>query len=298
MLRVKRRAPAYHPAVRNVERCLICGARELEPFAMASGPVLLHTAQVRCRGCGLLISQPQATEEELEHFYGRAFYEELWPDASAISNRDAYRRDELQVMRRLWADGPPGPGAEAIEVGCGYGEFLDVLRDEGLRARGCEVGEKAVAHCRAHGHEVLRGKWPGLPFPSESADLVVSLQVVEHVSDPRAFVRDLVALARPGGLVAIATEDAWTSQVAIERLARRLRGRIPEFRSPTDHTCVLEARHLRALLEEAGCAARTLSYTRPPQRENFHWRLYKGLCRAVDRATGHGEFLMAVGRRR
>jgi hypothetical protein len=42
---------------------------------------------------------------------------------------------------------------------------------------------------------------------------------------------------------------------------------------------------------------RTRSFSFRPTRESLHWRLYKGLLRALDRRIGHGEFLMAVGRR-
>src|SRR5206468_8444395 len=69
--------------MRRIEQCPLCGGRRLPPFAMASGQrVLLHFAQVRCRGCGLLISQPQAGAEEIERFYAHTFYEEVWTDTA------------------------------------------------------------------------------------------------------------------------------------------------------------------------------------------------------------------------
>jgi 2-polyprenyl-3-methyl-5-hydroxy-6-metoxy-1,4-benzoquinol methylase len=281
-----------------VEQCPVCHGREMTPFAMASGKGLLHHAQVECRGCGLLISQPQATVEEMRHFYQRTYYDELWPDPIAYDTMRLYRNDELDLMRRLWGDTPPPPGAEVIEIGCGWGEMLVLLREQGYRPRGAEIGARAIEHCRRQGFEIDDAFWPALPYPKGRADLSISLQVVEHVTDPRAFVRDSAELVRPGGLVVIATEDAWTSQTAWERLYRQLKGRIPEFRSPTDHTFVFQGRHLARLLEEAGCDARTASYTRRPPPERLHWRLYKSLFRAADRLLGHGDFLMAVGRRR
>jgi len=106
-----------------------------------------------------------------------------------------------------------------------------------------------------------------------------------------------VSLIRPGGVVVVATEDAWTSQTAWERQWSRIRLRTPEFRMATDHTYVFQARHLRTLPEEHGCEAGTRSYTRDPGRENLHWRVYKTLFRRIDRMLGHGDYLMAVARR-
>jgi SAM-dependent methyltransferase len=280
--------------MKRVEQCPLCRGRRFVPFAKAqSQPVLLHSEQVRCRGCGLLISQPQASEAEIEHFYSHTFYEQIWPDADATNNAHQYRADEFPLMQRLWADWPPPTDASVVEVGCGNGEMLGLLRDAGFRVRGCDPGVRAVERCRALGFDVVKGNTPGLPFPPSSVDVAVTLQVVEHVTDPR----EVVGLVRPGGVVVVATEDAWTSQAAWERQWSRLRMRIPEFRTATDHTYVYQARHLRSLLEEQGCDVRTRSYTRAHGYENLHWRVYKTLFRCIDRALGHGDYLMAVGRR-
>jgi SAM-dependent methyltransferase len=285
--------------MKKVDECPVCHGRRFRPFAMASAQsVLLHFAQVRCLGCDLLVAQPQASEDEIARFYARSFYEEIWPDPRVTDNEAPYRADELPLMRRLWADWPPPDGAAAVEVGCGNGEMLQILAAQGFAARGCDPGVRAVAYCRSRGLDVVEGRWPGLPFAPASFDVAVTLQVVEHVIDPLAFLREVVGLVRPGGVVVVATEDAWTSQTAWERTWQRLRGRVPEFRSATDHTYLFQARHLRQLMMGAGCSdVRTRSYSRVPGHENLHWRVYKTLFRTLDRVLGHGDFLMAVGRR-
>jgi 2-polyprenyl-3-methyl-5-hydroxy-6-metoxy-1,4-benzoquinol methylase len=282
--------------MRRVASCPVCFGDDLRPFALASGKRVLHSAQARCAGCGLLVAQPQATDEELERFYRDTYHQELWPDPDRYDTRKDYERYDLPVARELWRDWPPRPGAEVVEVGTGWGEMQEILRGAGFRVRGCEMSPRAVARCRERGLDVVEGRWPDLPFAPASADVAIALQVIEHVADPRGFVRDLTALVRPGGLVVVATEDAGTSQAALERALRRLRGRTPEFCTSPDHTFVFLARHLRRLLEDAGCEVRTRSYSYVP-RESLHWKVYKGLLRTIDRITGHGAYLMAVGRR-
>lgn len=240
----------------------------------------LHFAQARCASCGLLISQPQASEVEMESYYRRAYYEHQWPDAEAVwrDNTVSYRRHELPLMRRLWADWPPPDGGTVAEIGCGYGVFVSLLQEAGYRARGCDLSPKAVAYCRSRGLDVVEGKVPGIPLPRGAFDAAVSMHVIEHLPDPRGFVKEMMDLVR--------------------RARAFLRGRVPPFRSSTDHTFVFQAAHLRAMLREAGCdAVRTRSFAYRPGPESPHWRIYKGCFRALDQLLGHGEFLMAVGRR-
>ena len=279
----------------------MCGGDRLRPYAMDPWSAeALHFAQARCLGCGLLIAQPQAADAEIETYYGRRYYEERWPDPGAVlaSNADMCRHHELPLMRRLWAGWPPPGDAELVEVGCGYGAMLEVLRGAGYRVRGCDPSGKAVDVCLRQGLDVVQGGAPGLPLPRQAFDISMARHVIEHLTDPRALVKEMVDLVRPGGVVAIVTEDAWTSQYAWDRAAAFVRGRLPAFRTSTDHTYVFRAVHLRRLLSEAGCdQVRTRSFTYRPERESLHWRAYKGLFRILDRALGHGDFLIAVGHR-
>jgi len=176
--------------------------------------------------------------------------------------------------------------------------MLGVLREAGFRTRGCDLSPRAVAVCRSRGLDVVEGKTPGIPLPPAAFDLSIARHLIEHLPGARVFVKEMVGLVRPGGVVVIVTEDAWISQYGWDRLRARVLGRIPPVRSSPDHTFVFQASHLRALLSEAGCDdVRTRSFSVRPARESLHWRLYKGLFRALDERIGHGEFLMAVGRR-
>lgn len=278
--------------------CPVCGSHDLvactysEPEAGA-----LHHAQDRCRACDLLIAQPRASSEEIARYYATAYYGELWtdPDAVVRENLAVYARYELPHLRELWADWPPREGGRVVEVGCGYGAMLPLLQQLGYVVSGCDPGSDAVRACQARGLDVVEGGIPGAPLKAPFV-LTLCQHVIEHVEDPAGFVRGLVDITEPGGVVAVVTEDAWNSQWALERLVARLRGRMPAYHTSRDHTCVFSASHLDRLLREAGCdAVRTRTFSYVP-RESLHWKAYKGTLRTCDRLTGHGDFLMAVGR--
>ena len=98
-----------------------------------------------------------------------------------------------------------------LDLGCGRGEFLEVLREAGVEAAGVDADADAVAACRDKGLEVAQGDlFTYLAGqPDGSADGIFCAHVVEHLPPPR--VPELVALAAeklaPGGLLAIETPN-------------------------------------------------------------------------------------------
>lgn len=287
--------------MRPLESCPVCGGSALRPFAMDPwSPRCLHFAQVRCAGCGIVAAQPQATEEELDAYYTSIYYEQHNDSAETHwqENVRDYPLYEVPLMERLWSAFPPPRGGSVAEIGCGHGSLLTVLNERGYHTRGVEVSPAAVAFCGAKGLDVIAGKTFEDPALQGSFDVVVALQVIEHVPDPRAFARSLINLAKPGGIVAVATEGIWTSQYALACATAWAKGTIAPYRSSTLHTFVFEERHLERLLKEEGCdRAKAVTYQRGAPGGNLHWRLYKQMFHTIDRLTGHGEWLMAVGHR-
>ncbi len=287
--------------MRSVQTCPVCGGSTLLPFAMIPWDARhLHLAQARCAGCGLLVAQPQATEAELVAYYSSSYYEGHNLDSEThwkVNCRD-YVLYELPLMERLWATSRPPPGALVGEIGCGRGSLLTVLGERGYRVRGAELSASAVAFCRSKGLDVIEAADLSRLEPRVELDVAVSFQVIEHVIDPRAFVRRMVEQVRPGGLVVITTENAWTSEATFTRARSLLSGRIPTYRTSSEHTFVFQGEHLVRLLREEGCeAAEASAYRREPATGSLHFRLYKEAFRRVDRALHTEEYLMAVGRR-
>jgi 2-polyprenyl-3-methyl-5-hydroxy-6-metoxy-1,4-benzoquinol methylase len=261
-------------------------------------PGNLHIGQARCAGCGLVAAQPQATPEELSAFYEGIFYEEhpIDPETHWQENVRDYPRYELPLLERLWAGFAPPQGGRVAEIGCGHGSLLTVLGARGYETHGVELSPSAAAFCRAKSLDVREGT----DFGAEAAayDLTASFQVIEHVLDPRAFVRRMIVPTKPGGVVAITTENVWTAQVVFERLGALLRGRPAPYRTANPHTFVFQRQHLERLLREEGCdVTRSAAYRREPARGRLHLRAYREAFRAVDALVGGGEYLMAVGRR-
>lgn len=276
--------------------CALCGHAPLRPYAMAPETRgALHVAQWECPACRLLCSYPRASSADVASYYTDDYYGRIWTDPEHVwrQNVVAYQTE----MRLLDAMVPPAANAgTTLDVGCGYGVLMHMLSQRGLDVVGCETGKPAVSFCRSRGLRVVRAMAPDLPFRDATFDRVVSFHVIEHVLDPAAFVRSLVRVTRPGGALVLVTDHRWTTEYAYQRLAARVRGRIPAFYTSTDHTFVFAREHVARLLTDAGCRdIRAAAFTRVPPGERLHWRAYKGMFRTLDRLRGWGDYMMVAG---
>jgi SAM-dependent methyltransferase len=86
-----------------------------------------------------------------------------------------------------------------LDVGCGTGANLEMLGAYG-DAEGVDVASEALKFCHSRGLErVKQGQAEQLPYQPESFDLVTGLDVVEHLDDDLAGLRELHRVLRPGG---------------------------------------------------------------------------------------------------
>lgn len=97
---------------------------------------------------------------------------------------------------------PPKGGLEVLDAGCGGGATMESLRRYG-RVRGMEISEEAVEYNRERGREVVPGSIEGMPFPDESFDLALALDVIEHVPNDLQALEELFRVLRPGGFLLV-----------------------------------------------------------------------------------------------
>lgn len=94
---------------------------------------------------------------------------------------------------------------DVLDIGCGAGNMIHHLSRYG-RVQGIEIDSRPVAMAQARGYDVRLGDATrAIPFPDASFDLVTALDVIEHVDDDRAILREAYRVLRPDGTLAITT---------------------------------------------------------------------------------------------
>ncbi|KAJ2809211.1 Hexaprenyldihydroxybenzoate methyltransferase, mitochondrial [Coemansia guatemalensis] len=124
-----------------------------------------------------------------------------------------------QTLEDLYGKNAVTRGLRVVDVGCGGGLATESLARMGLSVLGIDASHEniAVASIHAQGDPILinSGRLEYRQVTAEqlllesnataSFDAVVSLEVIEHVNDPRSFVQSLVSLAKPGAPIFIST---------------------------------------------------------------------------------------------
>jgi SAM-dependent methyltransferase len=131
-----------------------------------------------------------------------------------------------------------------LEFGCAYGFFLEEVAPYFDSVHGIEYSDAAASSCRERKLDVRTG-----PVDEEILeglyDTVVGLDVIEHVRDPPAVVRQLANHMPPGGVLVMTTGD-WAS------LAARILGSHWRLMTPPQHLWFFTPGAMRALLRKAG----------------------------------------------
>ncbi|MCB9170922.1 MAG: class I SAM-dependent methyltransferase [Flavobacteriales bacterium] len=94
-----------------------------------------------------------------------------------------------------------------LDVGAGSGYFLDAARERGWTTFGTEHDPAVVERCRQRGAIMHQGPLDPANYPPGHFDVITSIEVIEHLVEPRHEVSHFFHLLRPGGLLYITTPN-------------------------------------------------------------------------------------------
>lgn len=169
--------------------------------------------------------------------------------------RLSYIRDRIDAHWQIDArDRHPLAGRSAIDVGCGAGLLAEPLARMGAAVTGVDAASENIAAAREHaagqGLAIAYHAGELAALPPATFDLVTSMEVVEHVTDPAIFIAELAARLAPGGLMILSTPNRtmWSKLLLVEAAERV--GAVP--RGTHDWDQFLKPEELTELLESVG----------------------------------------------
>lgn len=163
---------------------------------------------MQCGTCGLVYLNPRPAVEEFARIYPASYH------AFAFSKTEFgfvfKARRWLEAQRLLsWCRNLPD-NARIIDIGCGDGFHLELLKDFGnetWQVEGVDADERAVKMAHQKGLTVHQGLLENLNLPSETYDLAILIQTIEHLAAPPQLLANVRKLLRPGGRVVIVTDN-------------------------------------------------------------------------------------------
>jgi 2-polyprenyl-3-methyl-5-hydroxy-6-metoxy-1,4-benzoquinol methylase len=230
--------------------CIACGGTDIrQAYQKLSFPIL------RCAGCGLGRTA-LADDFDPEQYYSAAYFDGRRSDgyANYAGSERILRGEFRETLRRLLTF--EVRQGRLLEFGCAYGFFLDEARTVFGSAHGIEISEDAARVCRSRGLDVVSGVVDEATLVGKY-DVVVGLDVIEHVPDPRATLALLAAHMDAAAVLMMTTGD-WSSWLA------RLTGPKWRLMTPPQHLSFFTAQAMRRMLEATGF--RVLSLNHPWKR--------------------------------
>jgi 2-polyprenyl-3-methyl-5-hydroxy-6-metoxy-1,4-benzoquinol methylase len=228
------------------------------PGVETAAPVTVR----RCREYDIAFLDADAPRVDYESGEYRETYDGSGEVDSFFRLHDDLARGYLRLL-----DGVRLRGRVVADFGCGAGSFLDLVAGIAARTIGVEPHDRFRDQLRERGHRSYGYGADLLETEGEGCvDVAVGFHVIEHVEDPRAFLREMCKCLRPGGVACVATPN-------LHDIMLRLGGEpYRKFFYRTAHRWYFSGRGLARLATEAGFEEVRIGYRQEYDLGNaFSW---------------------------
>jgi SAM-dependent methyltransferase len=239
--------------------CSICGSERTRILLRKAGVRVTRVFNiVGCVNCRHVYVNPRISDEALGRLYDEEYYRGQGFDQTIdyAGPASQYKLAEVAAVAGT-VEAAVGrlKGIRWLDFGCGAGFLLAELLERGADAVGFDDSAAALQRCAEKGLPVATQSQ--IEAGAGSFDVISAVEVIEHVPDPRSFLRYLVSFLRVGGIAYVQTGN-WN-------VVRRLPG--TPYVMPEGHIHYFTPPELRRLFREVG-----LEYAPTLNRSWFPWR--------------------------
>lgn len=223
-------------------KCNLCGFEEYrEKYMMGTVNI------VKCKKCGLVCLNPQPSFSEIKKLYYEGYFKgkgfdkgiDYFNGLKYKKGWDHISNSRLKNIEKFVKKG------RILDIGCSFGEFLDIARKRGWEVNGVELSKFA---CKTSRNKFKLNPFNGTleqaKYPSETFDVITMFEVIEHLPDPLNTLKECNRILKKNGLIIIQTGN-------VESLSAKIYGkRWPYFL--LGHLHYFSKKTISKMLEKAG----------------------------------------------
>ena len=213
-----------------VRVCAACASNDAEPLGKKNGLEV-----VSCRQCSSVYT-PYSPWYSSEFYYETYYWDQNLEPPACVQTRLQEIVAKFSSHRQT---------NRFLDIGSGAGNLLLAAREAGWDAQGLDVSPQAVKHVRDLGFEVFHGELCDAQLPAEQFDVITAAELVEHLPNPRAELKEVARLLRPGGLF-------WTTTPHARGLSARVLGLKWRCITPPEHLQLFSINGLKSLMLDVG----------------------------------------------
>jgi 2-polyprenyl-3-methyl-5-hydroxy-6-metoxy-1,4-benzoquinol methylase len=168
-----------------------------------------------CASCRCLFLNPLPGKDEIADFYPKQYWWNATRPGLLKRLESIYRRIALHDHVSFISAAARNRGAlekDLLDVGCGSGTLLGLMKERGFRPVGVDFSpEAARIAAQENGVRVLVGSLADAAFPDGFFDVVTLFHVMEHVTNPRAVLGEVARVLKPDGsiIIQVPNIDSW-----------------------------------------------------------------------------------------
>lgn len=167
---------------------------------------------VKCNNCGLIYMNPRPTVESILELYEGDYTPNDKPEIMPKIERVKWKRTLKKIWHKIngqYVDEIIKKAkGRVLDIGCGNGYLLLLLRQKDCEVFGVEVNPNSVKICESFGLEVFCGTIEESKFPNDFFDIIILSQVLEHLFSLKVSLREAFKILKPGGKVLIYCPNA------------------------------------------------------------------------------------------
>lgn len=246
---------------KSTMKCAVCKGKKFKKISTRVRDSSKYKV-VKCQNCGLLQLSPMPSTEENEHFYDRNLQAK---NIKAPSNLKIIRKNSLNDTERRakMVSGYIKKTQTLLDIGSGYGFFLQEMSNQGYKIAGIEASKEIRrASAKITGAKVLDINLLKDNNTLPKFDCITLFHVLEHINNPVLFLKIIKKYLNNNGKLIIEVPNS--SDMLLEACEK-----YRDFYWQRAHLFYFNAKTLKKVVEKAGFSIISTSYVQRYGIENF-----------------------------